>query len=635
MLEDIREKSQGLVSKVILGLIILTFAVAGIGSYTNSVDTSVAEVNGEKISQNEFNKSFQAQRNRMQQQYGEMFDTLSADSNYMAQFRQSVLDNLINEVLLDQNADSMAMKVSDKQINQAILNMTEFHVDGVFNNDRYLALINQAGFYLSSDFKHYLRTQMTRRQLSQAIVLTEFSAPYQEEILVSLQNQKRDFRVLTVVAEQFNNTVEVSDEEINTYYTENQFQFQNQEKVMVDYISLDVNEIAKSIEVSESEIETYYLENIDIYRDAEQRRVSHILIETGDDETAAKALAESLLVRIQAGEDFAVLAQEYSTDTLSGENGGDLDWIEMGTMDESFDESAYGLANVGDVSEVITTPFGFHIIKLTDLKAEQTKSLEEVKDKVADKVSKAKAQDEFFELQQELARLAYEFPDTLDDAAGAVNGTIKTSAWLTKTGNTAPFNESKLLEAAFSDVVITEHLNSDIIEVSDELAVVLRLNQYQEANAKPLAEVSAQIKELLVQQKASNKTQEVADELLVKLTQGEDLTAAISEINAEFSEKVNVSRFDGEIDTSITRKAFSLPHPKEGVVSAGTALLSNGDIALIEIKQVTEGESVASEAIAQQQQNQLAQSAYESFVASLTQNATITKKNLNEIRSAY
>lgn len=635
MLEDIREKSQGLVSKVILGLIILTFAVAGIGSYTNSVDTSVAEVNGEKISQNEFNKSFQAQRNRMQQQYGEMFDTLSADSNYMAQFRQSVLDNLINEVLLDQNADSMAMKVSYKQINQAILNMTEFHVDGVFNNDRYLALINQAGFYQSSDFKHYLRTQMTRRQLSQAIVMTEFSAPYQEEILVSLQNQKRDFRVLTVVAEQFNNTVEVSDEEINTYYTENQFQFQNQEKVMVDYISLDVNEIAKSIEVSESEIETYYLENIDTYRDAEQRRVSHILIETGDDETAAKALAESLLVRIQAGEDFAVLAQEYSTDTLSGENGGDLDWIEMGTMDESFDESAYGLANVGDVSEVITTPFGFHIIKLTDLKAEQTKSLEEVKDKVADKVSKAKAQDEFFELQQELARLAYEFPDTLDDAAGAVNGTIKTSAWLTKTGNTAPFNESKLLEAAFSDVVITEHLNSDIIEVSDELAVVLRLNQYQEANAKPLSEVSAQIKELLVQQKASNKTQEVADELLVKLTQGEDLTAAISEINAEFSEKVNVSRFDGEIDTSITRKAFSLPHPKEGVVSAGTALLSNGDIALIEIKQVTEGEFVASEAIAQQQQNQLAQSAYESFVASLTQNATITKKNLNEIRSAY
>ncbi len=146
MLENIRESSQGIVAKVILGLIILTFALAGIGSYTNSVDTSVAEVNGEKISQDAFNKAYQAQRNRMASQFGEMFETLSADSNYMANFRNGVLDSLINERLIDQNTNKLAIRISDNRIKKTIREMTEFQVDGVFDNNRYLAIINQAVF---------------------------------------------------------------------------------------------------------------------------------------------------------------------------------------------------------------------------------------------------------------------------------------------------------------------------------------------------------------------------------------------------------------------------------------------------------------------------------------------------------
>ena len=153
MLEDIRESSQGLTAKIILGLIILTFAVAGLGSYTNSVDTSVATVNGEKISQQEFDRAYQAQRNRMAQQFGEMFDTLSNDANYMANFRQGVLDNLINQKLIDQSAQDLSIRVSDARIKETIRVMPEFQVDGVFDNNRYLAVINQAGFYQSSSFR--------------------------------------------------------------------------------------------------------------------------------------------------------------------------------------------------------------------------------------------------------------------------------------------------------------------------------------------------------------------------------------------------------------------------------------------------------------------------------------------------
>ena len=161
MLENIRESSQGLTAKIILGFIILTFAVAGIGSYSNSVDSSVADVNGEKITQDEFNKAYQAQRNRMAQQFGEMFETLSADPAYMSNFRQGVVDNLINQKLVDQNSETLAIRVSDERIKSTIRNMPEFQIDGVFDNNRYLAMINQAGFYQSSDFRDYLRTEMT------------------------------------------------------------------------------------------------------------------------------------------------------------------------------------------------------------------------------------------------------------------------------------------------------------------------------------------------------------------------------------------------------------------------------------------------------------------------------------------
>lgn len=193
MLENIRESSQGLTAKIILGLVILTFALAGIGSYTNSVDTSVAEVNGQKITLDAFNKAYQSQRNRMAQQFGEMFETLSADSTYMANFRNGVLDNLINEKLIDQNIGNLAIRVSDNRIKQTIREMPEFQVDGVFDNNRYLAIINQSGFYQSSDFRDYLRVEMTRRQLTQALVATEFNLPYQETMFSVLQNQKKRY----------------------------------------------------------------------------------------------------------------------------------------------------------------------------------------------------------------------------------------------------------------------------------------------------------------------------------------------------------------------------------------------------------------------------------------------------------
>ena len=633
MLENIREKSQGGIAKTILGLIILTFAVAGIGNYSNSVDTSVAEVNGQKITKSTFDKAYQNQRARMEQQFGQMFETLSADSTYMANFRNGVLDNLINETLINQSSMDLSIRISDERLKKTIREMPEFQIDGVFDNNRYLAIINQAGFYQSSDFRDYFRIEMARRQLSQGLVSTEFNLPYQEVMFSTLQNQKRDIRYATISAEQFKATIDVSDEEINRYYFANQTRFENQEKVKVDYLILDVNEIAKSVEVSAEDLNQYYQDNIDSFRQAEQRRISHILIEFGDDESAAKSSIEALLVRLNQGEDFATLAMNHSTDTFSGENGGDLDWIELGVMEPAFDESAFAIAKVGDVSKVVKSEFGFHLIKLTDLKAEQTKAFEDVRDELTATVSNEKAQDDFFALQQKMAQISFEFPDSLDDAAQAVNLSVQTSVWLSRVGNILPFNDSQVIDAVFSDLVLNDNVNSDLIEVNDNLAIVVRLNEYQMAQVKPLTEVSEQIKTTLIAEKATNKALATAEELLSQFKAGNDITQALIAVKSNFVVKPALARFGGDLDSSIIKEAFVLPHPSAGDISASTVTLSNGDLALLELQAVVKG-AVTSEIdsnISKQQVTQLAQSAYNSYVDSLKVNAKITRRQVTDV----
>ncbi|XQW86067.1 SurA N-terminal domain-containing protein [Thalassotalea piscium] len=630
MLENIRENSQGMIAKVILGLVMLTFAFAGIGSYTNSVDTSVAQVNGVKISQADFDKAYQAQRNRMAQQYGEMFDTLSADANYMANFRKGVLDNLINEKLVDLATDDLALRVSDERIKKTIREMEEFQVEGQFDNNRYLALINQAGFYQSSDFRDYLRVEMTRRQLNQALLATEFSLPYQEAQLTALSNQKRDIRYASISSEQFKSAIEVNDQEIKDYYQSNQERFQNQEKVKVNYITLSVADIAKKVEVTDEDLQQYYQQNITKYQQKEQKRFSHILIEAGDDEAAAKQKINDVLAKVNAGEDFATLAKTYSADSFSGENGGDLEWIEPGVMDEAFDEAAFALTDVGSVSDVVQTEFGFHIIKLTEIKPEQIKPFADVKDDISVLVSKQKAEDKFFELQQEMARLSFEFPDSLEDAADAVGVQVKTSDWISRFGNLAPFDNAKVIDAAFSDIVVKDQLNSDVIEVNDSLALVIRANEYQAANTKPLAEVSEQIKTMLIANKATEKAESVAQSLLVAFKAGTDITEDLAKVNATFEAKSDIARYGSELDNNIAREAFKLPHPIEGSVSATTVTMSNGDLALVELQAVKAGESTVEASFSQQYTQQLAQSAYKGFVDVLREEAKITRRELVE-----
>ncbi|MEW6996681.1 SurA N-terminal domain-containing protein [Colwelliaceae bacterium BS250] len=626
MLERIREGSSGITAKVILGLVIATFVFAGVGSYTNSVDTSSANVNDEKISQQAFEQAYQRQRSRMQQQYGEMFEQLASNDMYMQNLRSNVLEQLINEKLLDQNARALNIRISDEQIKQAILTTPEFQVDGVFDNNRYLMVINQSGFYQASAFRDYLRVDMTRRQLINSIMTSEFSLPYQQELAVKLNNQTRDIRYASISAKQFEASAVVTDEEIAEYYQANQARFATPEQVKLEYVYLDIEQLKADVTIEEEQVRAYFDENTTAYSTVERRRASHILIEFGDDEAVAQQQAEDILAKVNAGEDFSELAKAHSTDTFSGENGGDLDWFEQGAMDASFDEAVFALTLSDNISKLVKSDFGFHIIKLTDVEPVTTQEYAAVKADILAQLKLELALENFYELQGQAAEIAFESPDSLDETASVLNVEIEQSPWLLRGNNMVPFN-SAVIDAAFSADVLLDNLNSELIEVeADKSAMVIRLAEHKPAATKELALVSAEIKAQLVNIKAGSAAKAAADAIYAKLVNGEDTTADLAAVTSQFTDVAAVTRNSTVVATGIVKQAFLLAHPVDGVATATVTAVNGGDYAVVEVTSVTEGTMTDADANLSRQQEQVSsQATFEGYINDLKAKAEITR----------
>ena len=625
MLERIREGSQGPWAMIIIGLVVLSFVFAGVGSYLNSSgETVAATVNGEEIGLNELERAYQSQRSRMESQYGESVSALFADEGYMQQFRRGVLDSLIDEKLVEQKARELGLRVGDDQIRDTIRSMPEFQLGGQFNNDRYLALLRQNG-YQPSDFRDFLRTQLTREQLTRALGVSDFALPGEARRVFDLQAQTRDARYVVVDAAPFADEVEISDADIQGYYDANITSFDTEEKVSVAYVKLSVDDLKGDVTVSDDDVSAWYEENKDQYRDEEQRRVSHILIETGDDEAAAKAKAEALLAEIKGGADFATVAEENSEDSFSAENGGDLDYITPGMMDDAFDSAVFSLKNVGDVTDVVKTEFGFHIIKLTDLKPETIKPFSDVAGEIRDNLITEKATDRFYELQSRMAEVAFEVPDTLDEVAAIANTSIETTPLFTRNDVPAEIDNPQVVSDVFSPELIEEQVNSDLIELDASTVMVVRVNEHEAQRTKSLDEVKESITASLRSEKAQQAAQDWAEAQLAQLESGNDIADSLSARSLDWETVENVNRGDQQLPRNLLDTLFTLA-PAEGK-SRRVALLGSGDVALIELTAVHAPEAADDatvSAIRQRLAQANSQSTYAAFVKALRDEADVT-----------
>ena len=622
MLERIREGATGIFAKTILGLVILSFVFAGVGGYLSSnTDIAAATVNGEEIPNLTLERAYQNERARMESQLGEAFAQLAANPTYMSSFRDNILDKLVSDKLLDQMATELGMRVSDEQVKEAIFSIPAFQVDGRFNNDRFQTLIRQSGFKVT-DFRDNLRTELTRQQLTQAILASDFALDSEAKESLRLQRQTRDARYVTVPVSAFNKDISVSEEERQTYYNSHLDMFETKEKVKVEYITLSVDDLLDSVEVSDEEVAESYDANLASYRADEQRRASHILIEFGEDEAAALGDAQGLLDIARTGADFAILARDNSADTFSAENGGDLDWFGKGGMDPAFEEATFALENVGDLSDVVKSEFGYHIIKLTDIKAEQVQPLEEVKEEIMAEVRREKAAELYFDYQSQMNELAFEVADSLEDVAAIANLEAKQSDFFSRDTAPVALSNAAVIETIFAADFIADGVNSDAIELSNNNMVFVRVADYQPERIQTIDEVTEQINAAVTEEKAIEAAVAWANELETIVNENSDVETKLGEFDLTWEERKDVGRYAGNLPSNITTELFkmSMQSPLQVVE------LNNGNVALVEllaVKQVESFDNSEVKAISQRLAMGYGQDNYTQVIAALKESAEI------------
>lgn len=587
MLQAIRERAQSWIAWVIVGLIILTFALFGIEQYAQGEKTVVvAEVNGDDITASDFMTLYGRQKNRLQTQFGEMYDQVVNDE----QLRDQVLDALIQSKVIQQWADKHHMMVSDQQISMTIQSAPVFQKDGKFDEALYKEILARNGLNIAR-FEYEQRLFLIENQNRQLTLASAFATDHQIKQLAQLQFQQRKMNYLRVDKRPFIEKAEIAPEQIQEYYDKNPAEFAEPEKVKVDYVELSQADIAKKVEVTEEALKAYYEDNKDQFTDPEQRQASHILIRVEDEskDQAAKDKIAEIQKKLAAGEDFAALAKEYSDDPGSASLGGDLGMFQQGMMVPEFDKAVFSM-KVGEVSEPVKTQFGYHLIKLEKVQPKQVKPYAEVKESVEQNYRMMEAEKQYFDLLEKLNTAAYEQSDSLQPAADAVGLKIKTSEAFPSTGgNDEVTGNAKVTTAAFSEDVKKSGLNSAVIELSPKASVVVRINEVIPQRQRSLDEVKSGIEQELKRKKATEESEKLAKELLEKLKAGETM-ASLEAPGVEYYSMDWLARENRQVLPQITQALFKAPKPTAEQPSYSFYQLPTGDSTVIQVVDVKPGE---------------------------------------------
>ena len=607
MLGAIRNKSKGWVAYLIVGLITIPFALFGIQDYASrSANNSIATVNGEDIDINIYYQELNSQQRNLQQQLGAAY-TQEIDNV----LKQTLIDSLINEKLVENYADSLDIVTLDDEVRSVIEMNQAFLVDGVFSQDRYTQLL-RLNSYSPAGYELAQSKALNREQIKINLNGSAFMSSAQTEQLNDLASQQRDVSYIAIQTENFEDEVSVTQSQISDYFNDNRSSFVEGRKVKVDFVELTLDAMEEPESPSAEDLQNLYDENEELYTNPERRRAQHILVENED-------LANDLLGQIKGGADFAELAKANSEDTSSNEEGGDLGFFESGLMGAEFDEAAFAM-NIGDVSDVVATDYGyFHIIKLTDIEPKTIQNFEEVESQLASLYVKNAKEKELFGLLEEFVNLSYE--ESLDMVADQFNLEMQTSDYFAEGSSDY---DPKFVASAFSSAVIDEGENSEVMEINSEKFVVLALSDLQSERERDLNEVETQIEATLKSSAAKEIIDDLAENIASALSNGDEQTASqlINENNLEWVSEGWISRAS-ELPFGVTSKSFTLAKPEEGRNTYSSESASRLTSLVIELAGVRTPEEETDTGIAALYLSQENNEMFSSLIKQLRENAEI------------
>ncbi|MFL1406354.1 SurA N-terminal domain-containing protein [Marinobacter sp. M1N3S26] len=575
MLQDIRENAQGTIAKIIIAVLIVSLSIWGMDAIVGGFrgEPEVATVNGEDITEREYQRMVQIASQQQLRQMENPDPTLLDED----QIRRDTLDSMIRAEVLAQDASEQGLALNNVSVDQLIVGMSQFQVDGEFSQERFTSFVRNLGM-TPTEFREVLKRDYISNQIRTAVVRGGISPDESARRLLALQNQSRDFRLLRLSGDSVADQVEVTEEDVAQWYQDNQSRFMQPESVDVEYLVLSIDDVRDGIEVSEEEVRQRYDQMADQLTQ-EERRSAHILIEDGED---AQKTIDTIQQRLEEGADFAELAREFSDDPLSAEQGGDLGYLMEGDLGGAYDEALFSL-DEGEIAGPVEGEYGTHFIKLLDIRKGDAPSFEEQAPEIRLQLAQRQAGEEFSRQRTELADMAFS-GDGLDYPAEQFDLEVQTRSGVTRESNEPPFDHAGLVRQLFSGDVLEDGFNTELIDVSQTSAVVARVTEHHPEEPRPLAEVSDQIRERLERERTLELLREKADELLAQLREGE-----VSPEGDEWTRHEGVTRGQSDLAGPVQATVFSLTAPDEDSFSFGTAE-TGSDLAVIALSGVTDGE---------------------------------------------
>lgn len=500
-------------------LIVPSFIFVGVDSYQNRGDSAagVAEVDGRSITQQEWDDAQRRQIDQARQQLGPQFDQKMFDT---PEAKREVLENLVAERAVNAAIARNHLTVSDQAIFKAINEIQGFRKpDGSFDMDQYKAALAAQGM-TPEMFDARMRRDMAIQQLAGSIQATAFAPRSVAGRISDINDQEREVQELLFPFANYLPQVKVTDEMVKAYYDKNGQLFQIPEQVKAEYVVLDQAAVESQVSVSDAEVEQFYKANEKRFVTPEQRTASHILITKAQgakpaEEAAAKAKAEAVLAEVRKNPaDFATIAKAQSQDPGSAGQGGDLGVVEKGLFAKPVEDAIYSLKE-GEVSGIVASEFGYHIIKVTAITPSQQKPLEAAKAEIADELKKSKLSKKYSELAESFNDIVYEQSDSLKPAADKLGLQIRTVDGLGRKPNPAlgaePYNNEKFLTALYSADSLKNKRNTEAVEVAPAVLIAGRVVEFKPATKRPLAEVEAAIRQRVTQEEALRLAREAGE----------------------------------------------------------------------------------------------------------------------------
>lgn len=535
MFEAVRKNQR--ISQVILAIIIVPFAFFGMDAFFDGSQGrgEIATVGDSPISIREFEQALHDRQERIRQARGGEYDRALFESEA---FRRSVLDGVINQRVLAVHAVKSRMTVPPQKLQEVISGIPAFQDGDRFSLERYEQMLRAQGM-TPAMFEAQLAQDLEARQISDAVVESAFVGDLAAKRLLQAQLEEREIRELQFKLEPLKKEVQLDENAAHDYYDANLTRFERAPRLRAEYLVFDTEALRKKVNVTDQEIEDFYKKSGDSFGQPEERKARHILIEVAadapDDVVAqAQVKAEAILAELRAApERFEELAKKESQDPGSAPAGGDLGYFGPGAMVKPFEDAAYALA-VGQISDLVRTDFGFHIIELTAIKEASIKPLDEVRQDIINELSKQEASRQFAMQAEKFANTVYEQPDSLQPTAELLGLEIQKTDWISRQGGQlGGYSNDKLLDALFSEQVRANGENVEAVEVERGVMVSARVVEYEAAQTLPFEDVHTNIEDQLRTEAAALRAKEQGEAALAALLSGQKASGEWSEVRTE------------------------------------------------------------------------------------------------------